>query len=210
MARRKIHTHTWRVAKSEWDEDLVRRVGAEVKKRRAGRSAQWLSDRTAELGRRVPTTVIAKLDSGHRGSVLHVSEVLVLAAALGVPPLQLIYPDLPDAEVEVWPGEIKRSFEAAQWFSGEDLPADDADIALARSFYEVRDRLERAHLGLTVARGMNDAGQIESAELAVAHLVNEVAAQAVRLINTGHPVYLGRLGLEVRKRIEEMQSKGQK
>lgn len=104
-----------------WAKELVARVGRAIKAGRGGRSAAWLSDRTAELGYRVSPTVIAKLDTGHRGSVLSVPELIVLAAALNTSPVNLVYPGPYDAEVEVVPGSENRpQFEAAQWFSGYD------------------------------------------------------------------------------------------
>jgi hypothetical protein len=88
----------------QWAEDLVRRVGRAIKAARGGKSAAWLSERTAQLGYRVSPTVIAKLDSGHRGSVLSVAELWVLAAALRIPPALLLFPTFPDGLVEVLPG----------------------------------------------------------------------------------------------------------
>lgn len=90
-----------------------------MKSARGNRSAKWLSDRTAELGYRVSPTVIAKLDSGHRGEVLSVAELIILAAALDVPPLALLYPNLPDGEVERIPGDMQTAAGAAMWFTGE-------------------------------------------------------------------------------------------
>jgi hypothetical protein len=106
----------------KWAEDLVRRVGAAIKAAREGKSAAWLSERTAELGYRVSPTVIAKLDSGHRGSVLSVPELLILAAALGVPPVALLYPDLPDGLVAMVPYAAASSEFAMEWFAGKIPP----------------------------------------------------------------------------------------
>jgi hypothetical protein len=103
----------------QWAEDLVRRVGLAIKAARRGNSAAWLSDRTAQLGYRVSPTVIAKLDSGHRGSVLGVAELLVLAAALEVPPVALLFPDLPDGGVAFLPNRMIASDDAMRWFCGE-------------------------------------------------------------------------------------------
>lgn len=114
--------HNIRVTKNEddkWATELVRRVGRAIKAARGGKSAAWLSDRTAELGYRVSPTVIAKLDSGHRGSVLSVAELLVLAAALDVPPAALLFPDLPDGYVAVLPHCTMASDMAMQWLTFE-------------------------------------------------------------------------------------------
>lgn len=117
---RRIESVDTRRVKNERDDDwaaeLVKRVGKAMKDARNGRSATWLSDRTAELGYRVPATVISKLDSGHRGSVLGVAELVVLAAALDMPPVALLYPALPDGEVDLLPGEPVRSLNAVEWF----------------------------------------------------------------------------------------------
>lgn len=97
----------------------MRRFGSAAKEVRGKRSAQWLSDRTAELGQRISPTVIAKLDSGHRGNVLHVWEVVLIAQALNVPPVALLYPDLIDGPVEIVPGVEVPTNDAIQWFTGE-------------------------------------------------------------------------------------------
>jgi len=103
----------------KWATDLVRRVGRAIKAARGGKSASWLSDQTAELGYRVSPTVIAKLDSGHRGSVLSVAELLVLAAALDIPPGMLLFPGYPRGKVDFLPGRTEASQLALEWFSGQ-------------------------------------------------------------------------------------------
>ncbi len=108
-----------------WDQRLVRAAGTAMKRARGSRSARELSEQTAELGYRISSTIIAKLDSGHRGAVLNMSELLVLAAALDIPPILLLFGDsYPGGEVEYLPGRKASTFQAAQWFSGESpLPA---------------------------------------------------------------------------------------
>lgn len=86
---------------------------------RGERSAQWLSDRTDELGHRVSRSTISDLETGRRAR-LEVAELLVLAAALDVPPLLLLYPEVPDGMVEVLPGVFASSEEAFQWACGEE------------------------------------------------------------------------------------------
>src|SRR4051794_39336218 len=114
--------NTLRMAKStedgdQWAQDLVKRVGAAMKQARGDKSARWVSDRTAELGYRISPTVIAKLDSGHRGGVLSVAELLVLAAALSTAPLALLFPDALD-DVTILPGKAVRGVDAVGWFTG--------------------------------------------------------------------------------------------
>jgi len=105
----------------QWAKELVARVGLAIKTARGKRSAAWLSDRTAELGYRVSPTVIAKLDSGHRGEVLSVAEWLILSAALDVTPMALLFPDIPDGLVDMLPGVQRTSFVASAWVAGDDI-----------------------------------------------------------------------------------------
>jgi hypothetical protein len=42
----------------------------------------------------------------------------VIAAALGVPPLRLLFPDEPDDDVERLPGQRTSPFHAIAWFTG--------------------------------------------------------------------------------------------
>lgn len=113
--------HNLRVAQigdgQKWAEELARRVGVAAKRARGSKSANALSDRTAELGYRISPTVIAKLDSGHRGSVLSVAELLILGAALEVPPASLLLPNALE-DIEVLPGKSMQATEALGWLIG--------------------------------------------------------------------------------------------
>jgi hypothetical protein len=66
----------------------------------------------------VSRSVIADLENGRRRYVT-TAELCALAWALKVPPIQLLYPDLPDGPVEFIPDQEVSSTEAAMWFSGE-------------------------------------------------------------------------------------------
>lgn len=91
------------------------------------KSAQWISDRTAELGYLVSRSTIADLEIGRRKHVL-VPELLVLAAALEVPPMQLLFPDLPHGDTEVLPGVNMRAVDAVLWtVGGVGLPQPSAE-----------------------------------------------------------------------------------
>lgn len=103
----------------EWAEDLVKRVGAAAKQLRGKRSARWLSERTAELGYPLSPQVIARLDSGKRNGHLELAELLVLAEALDVPAVQLIYPNIPEGDCEFLPGQHSIAWQALRRFTGE-------------------------------------------------------------------------------------------
>jgi hypothetical protein len=103
----------------DWAEEQARRVASQVSRLREPNSTQWLSDQTAATaGYRVSRSVIADLENGRRRYVT-TAELCALSWALKVPPIRLLYPDLPDGQVEVIPGKQVPSIEAAMWFSGE-------------------------------------------------------------------------------------------
>lgn len=102
----------------DWSDDLHRRVAAAIKRARGGRSAQWLADETKRIGFPLSRAAIANYESGRKRG-LDLAELLVLAAALNVPPLVLLFPELPDGPVEGLPGITTKSWDAAAWFSGE-------------------------------------------------------------------------------------------
>jgi len=106
------------MTQGHWHGDTTQRLAASVKALRGKRSAQWLADRTAELGYGISRTAISNLEVGRKRAV-EVPELIVLAAALEVPPILLLYPELPGGEVEILPGITVGSWDAAQWFTGE-------------------------------------------------------------------------------------------
>ncbi|WP_329148329.1 helix-turn-helix domain-containing protein [Streptomyces sp. NBC_01456] len=109
---------------TEWPERLAATIAAEVLRYRRNQkmSAQRLSDRCAELGMEVPRAVISNLENGRRTSV-SVAELLVLAAALDVPPAALVFPVGYAEETEALPGAMLPPYEAVRWFGGEEQSA---------------------------------------------------------------------------------------
>lgn len=105
---------------NEWSVRVTRGVGQRVAyyRNRADLTASMLSARCAELGLPVDRNVVAKLENGHRNSVT-VDEVYVLAAALEVPPLLLLFGVGTEETAEILPGNHVPAFWAARWFSGE-------------------------------------------------------------------------------------------
>jgi transcriptional regulator with XRE-family HTH domain len=112
----------------DWARQLTHQVAAEVKRRRGEHTVQWLSDRTADYGLRISRSRISDLERGDRGGLLGVAELLVLAAALDVPPILLLFPGVPGEPVEMLPGRVVESWDAARWFTGEEpSPVEDPD-----------------------------------------------------------------------------------
>jgi hypothetical protein len=101
---------------------VARLVAREVRRHRMMRrprmSVQKLADATAELGMEIPRSVLANLESGRRDTV-SVAEVLVLAAALDVSPIELIFPVGFDEGTEMLPGRKVYPLDAVRWFTGE-------------------------------------------------------------------------------------------
>jgi hypothetical protein len=102
----------------DWGEEMGQRIAAEVKRLRGDRSAQWLSDRTAELGYRITRSRISAMETG-RHSKIGVDELIIIAAALEVAPIQLVYPGLPNADTDALPYAPTTAWNALLWFSGE-------------------------------------------------------------------------------------------
>jgi transcriptional regulator with XRE-family HTH domain len=126
----------------DWSDDLHRRVAAAIKRARGGRSAQWLADETKRIGFPISRAAIANYESSRKRG-LDLAELLILAAALDVPPLVLLFPGLPDGAVEGLPGVRTTSWDAAAWFSGErgsiltGASSDSAEYGLIRAVREL-------------------------------------------------------------------------
>ena len=81
-------------------------------------SAQDIADECVRLGLDVRRDLITDLENGRR-SHISVAELLAIAAALEVPPLQLLFGVGTEETAEILPGRHVPAFRAAQWFTGE-------------------------------------------------------------------------------------------
>lgn len=113
-----------------WATQLAADVGKRVAyfRERAAKNghrltAQTLSDRCTALGYPIARSVIAKLEKGLRESIT-LGEIMVLARALGVPPLLLIFPIGLEETTTVTPRDHLPPWDAALWFRGEMVLAD--------------------------------------------------------------------------------------
>lgn len=121
-------------------------MSREVNRLRGKRSAQWLSDRTDELGYRVSRAVIADIENGRRKYVT-TAEVVVLAAALNTAPIALLYPEPYDDVTEYLPGVDTSEWLALQWFSG---------LFVSWEVYANRDEYRRNMWALVTARKVDE------------------------------------------------------
>lgn len=107
----------------EWAKSWTLAIGQQLAKVRGerGLSARELSEKTEKLGYPIPRNTITNLENGRKTSV-SVAEITVLAAALNIPPVLLLY-SMADEAAEQLPGQHVTPVEAINWFGadGEDL-----------------------------------------------------------------------------------------
>lgn len=103
-----------------WQARLTQTIAREIRRHRDRRklSAQQLADRTEELGLAVPRNVVANLESGRRDTIT-AAEILIIAAALNVAPIELICPVGFDEQLELLPGRFVDPLMASRWVDGE-------------------------------------------------------------------------------------------
>lgn len=97
-----------------WSDQLRAHVASAIRARREerGLSASALADGTGGV---ITRDTIANLESG-RKRVLDIAELIVLAKALGVAPISLLYARTND--VEQSPGVVMSGLDATLWFAG--------------------------------------------------------------------------------------------
>jgi transcriptional regulator with XRE-family HTH domain len=103
----------------DWSTRLALSVAQEVRRHRQaqGLSAQQLADRCAEVGMPIKRSVLANMESGRRTTVT-IAEILILAAALNIPPALLVFPVGQTERVEKLPGVEVEPLDAADWLGG--------------------------------------------------------------------------------------------
>ncbi|MBF6233960.1 helix-turn-helix transcriptional regulator [Nocardia farcinica] len=140
-----------------WEREMIDRVARGV---RQAREAAGLSQRGLAEIAGVSQGAVANLESGTarvRQSPT-IATLVRFAVALETPVAQLLYPDLPLGEVEIWPGTFMDSTAAADWLAGREVPATPSGASLDRAerirlSHELRDldrRIAALRLQLTV------------------------------------------------------------
>lgn len=118
-------------AAKEWAHDLAQSFGEAVKYWRNALelTAVELSNRTREIGYPITRATIAKIENNQRNSKMDVAEVLTLAAALRVAPIDLIFPGFPDGDVRATQRVTLTCQLAQAWFTAhEDYDVDSAQL----------------------------------------------------------------------------------
>lgn len=131
------------MTREDWSAELAHRVGREVRKHRDRQkiSAQKLSERCGDLGFPIERSVLSGLESQRRTKI-SLAEVLVLAMALDVAPVVLIFPVGDVETVELIPDQTASPFTAAEWFSGKSFNQMEFFVPLLRSPFKYWDSIE--------------------------------------------------------------------
>lgn len=106
-------------SRDAWSAELTRTIGDQIRywRRRRKLTTQKLSDLTAALGQRIPAAVLTNLEHRRR-DYISVSEVLLAAAALNVPPVLLIAPIGRAEQMEPLPGNSASPWRTRGWLMG--------------------------------------------------------------------------------------------
>jgi 8-oxo-dGTP pyrophosphatase MutT (NUDIX family)/transcriptional regulator with XRE-family HTH domain len=117
----------------EWPTRLVRVIADEIRRRREAHqppmSAQQLAEACGKIGLDISRSTLADLENGRRVTFT-VAELLVIAAALDIPPVRLIVP-LDRESAELLPGHEINPWAAMQQFTSEPGNPDDPFTLLA-------------------------------------------------------------------------------
>lgn len=112
-----------------WAAGWAKSVGAEIQKHRKqrGLTVQRLSEKCSELHYPIPRSTLTNLEVGRKESLV-VQELVVIATALNVPPVQLLFPGLMTEQCEFLPGQYTTAWDALKQFTGEDGLPDAASM----------------------------------------------------------------------------------
>lgn len=136
----------------EWAHGLAENFGDAVHfyRNRLGLSAVQLSARTQEIGYPITRGAIAKIEGNHRNAKMDVAEVLTLAAALEVAPIDLIFPLYPSFGTRATPRFLVHAAEAAAWLSASPdyQPFGRAHSPRAEHSQALREKVQRVYEGI--------------------------------------------------------------
>src|SRR5689334_5430326 len=124
-----------------WREATAQRIGQAVQRRRKERnmSVSELAERTRELGYPIHRVTLGKLESNNREGKFDVVELIVLAIALEIEPLHLLFPDLLHGRVDMLPGKSVRTEDAILGFVGHPDRTNARDATSLALFWDYRE-----------------------------------------------------------------------
>ena len=141
-----------------WELQLAGRIGRAVAARRTALllTVAGLAERTAKLGHPISAQAIGRIEDNDRQGRLDIAELLILAAALEIPPMVLLFPGFPDDAEPVLPDVIAASDAAARWLSGTDAVPGTVDDDTDRGLYAT----SSVNAGIALVELVNDAQQL--------------------------------------------------
>lgn len=102
-----------------WAEAFTKTIGHAIDQARHGKSDQWIANQTKELGQPISRTAISEYRRGVRKNV-PVTDLIVIARVLRVPPIYLLFPNLPEGPSFPFPGQPDTAaIDGMRWFTGE-------------------------------------------------------------------------------------------
>ncbi|NKU72718.1 helix-turn-helix domain-containing protein [Rhodococcus hoagii] len=112
-----------------WPARFTAGIASQIRRyrERKGWSLQQLADACTELGYSGLDGTLADLESGQPRSIA-VHELVVIADALKVPPVELLFPGLMTEQCEFLPGQFTTAWNALKQFTGEDGWHDQASM----------------------------------------------------------------------------------
>lgn len=105
-------------------------------------SVSEVAERTRELGYPIHRVTLGKIESNNREGKFDVVEVIVLAIALDVEPLHLLFPDLLHGRVDWLPGRSMRTEDAILGFVGHPDRTNARDATSLALFWDYRESVE--------------------------------------------------------------------
>jgi transcriptional regulator with XRE-family HTH domain len=105
--------------KTRWADELHTRIAKAIRTARKDKmSAEHLADECTRLGYPISRSTLANYETG-RKKRLDVADLMVIAKALDVSPLALLFNGEPDQLVEMLPGQTETTLAAIRWFVGD-------------------------------------------------------------------------------------------
>lgn len=109
-------------------------------------SVSELADVTRELGYPIHRVTLGKIESNNREGKFDVVEVIVLAIALEVEPLHLLFPDLLHGRVEMLPGKKIKTEDAILGFVGHPDRMNARDATSLALFWDYRESVNNSEV----------------------------------------------------------------
>lgn len=168
----------------EWALEMAHTVATEIKRLRNAKTPKWslkrLSEETEKLGYPIGQSVLSNLEYGRRGARLDVAELLVIAAALEVPPARLLWPKYPDGWANYLPSRVETALRADWLFTGRLVLNPDLDDPIFGkpeplvALVEARERLYETDEALKELDGKTDHSWLLEQAGEVARRANEL------------------------------------